>query len=75
MSDTLIRFQYCTLNELMILQLAIRVLTCMDEFDDLCCFLVKMGFVIIINLNLALRELQSANIDSCSTCILLQEVD
>ena len=46
----------------------------MEILDDHLCFVVKMGFVVVINLNLALRVLKSANIDSCSTCILLQDV-
>ena len=75
MSDSLIRLKNCALNKLVILQLAVWVFACMDEFDDHLCVVVKMGFVVIINFDLALGVLKSANIDSSSTCILLQEVD
>ena len=75
MGDTDARFQNCTFDKLVIFQLAIFVLACVNELYDHFSLVVKMSFVVVINFNLALGVLKSANIDTCRSRVLLQEVD
>ena len=75
MGDTDARLENCTLDELVILQLDFLVLACVDEFNDLVGLHVQMSLIVVIDFDLALRILKPADVDTSSTCVLLQEVD
>ena len=51
------------------------VLTCVDEFDDLGCLVVKMGFVVGIHSNLKFGMLETAHIDTDGSSVFFQEID